>query len=165
MVTSSNNSTCGLHEDNSMPRNDSTLYKNDIIVAVVNAPFCACAFLGNLAIIIAVIKTPSLRKPCNILLSSLALSDCLTGLIVQPIFIAWRLILHQTQLSCDYQLVTLTSHLWSLRFITGWSYLNLVVISFDRHYALSKPLVYRANATSKGDSCFYNVTLNKNSFE
>ena len=150
MDAAPNQSICDVQPYGIISRNDTAFHRNDVIVAVVNTPFCAFAFLSNLAIIISVIKTPSLRKPCNILLGSLALTDCLSGLIVQPVFAAWRVILHQIHLPCGYQLLFYTGYLLFFQLIIGLSILNVVAISFDRHYALSKPLIYRANATVKG---------------
>ena len=65
----------------------------------------AFAFLANVSVIIAVIKTPSLQRPCNILMCSLATADCLTGLVAQPLFVAWRLMISIPRIyqSCDHQ--------------------------------------------------------------
>ena len=114
MDAAPNQSICDVQPYDIIPRNDTAFCTNDVIVAVVNASFCAFAFLSNLAIIVSVIKTPSLRKPCNILLGSLALTDCLSGLIVQPIFAAWRVILHLIHLPCGYQLLFYTGYFFVL---------------------------------------------------
>ena len=111
---------------------------------------CVFAFFGNLAVIVAVIKTPSLQRPCNILLCSLATTDCLTGLIAQPIFVAWRLMIPRIHDSCDHQAELYKAFSLSLKSCSGWSFVNLCLISFDRHYALAKPLVYRSSVTKKG---------------
>jgi len=124
---------------------------NDVVLSVVNVPFCFIASLSNLAVIIAVIKTPSLQRPCNILLCSLATTDCLTGLVAQPLFVAWRLMIHRINESCDHQFELFKAFWVSLAAFAAWSFANLTVISFDRHYALSKPLVYHIKVTKKGN--------------
>ena len=133
-----------------IPSNDTFSYMNDVVLCTVNVPVCVFAFLGNLAAIVAVIKTPSLQRPCNILLCSLATTDCLTGLIAQPIFVAWRLMIPRIHDSCDHQAELYKAFSLSLKCCSGWSFVNLCLISFDRHYALAKPLVYRSSVTKKG---------------
>jgi len=150
MAERENDTTCGLPNWLPIPSNDTAPFVNDIVLCVVNVPFCVFAFLGNLAVILAVIKTPSLQRPCNILLCSLATTDCLTGLIAQPIFVAWRLMIHRIHESCDHQAELFQAYSVFLSACSGWSVANLNLVSFDRHYALAKPLVYRANVTNKG---------------
>ena len=133
-----------------IPSNDTFSYMNDAVLCTINVPVCVFAFLGNLAVIVAVIKTPSLQRPCNILLCSLATTDCLTGLIAQPIFVAWRLMIPRIHDSCDHQAELYKAFSLSLKSCSGWSFVNLCLISFDRHYALAKPLVYRSSVTKKG---------------
>lgn len=108
------------------------------------------AFLGNLAVIVAVMKTPCLQTPSNILLCSLCASDCLTGLIAQPVFCAWRLVIHGIHESCDHQADLFEAVTVSSLACPGWSFVNISLISVDRHYALAKPLIYRASVTKKG---------------
>jgi len=104
MALSMNSSICGLPLWVPIPSNDSTAsIANDVVLSIVNVPFCLFAFLANLAVIVAVIKTLSLQRPSNILLSSLATTDCLTGLVAQPLFVAWRLMIHRIYESCDHQ--------------------------------------------------------------
>ncbi|KAJ7378437.1 hypothetical protein OS493_022971 [Desmophyllum pertusum] len=143
MASGGNRSICGLLIQDVIPVNDTAAFINDAVLAAVNAPLCVFAFLSNLVAIVAVIKTPSLHRPCNILLCGLALADCLTGVISQPLFIARRLMIHRARISCDYQLELYVLHRFFLRLSTLWSFANLTVMSFDRQYALSKPLQYR----------------------
>ena len=132
-----------------VPSNDTASFVHEVVVSAVNVPCCVFAFLGNLAVIVAVVKTPSVQRPCNILLCSLCATDCLTGLIAQPIFVAWRLLIHRVYESCDHQAELYKAVVVSALFCSGWSFVNLCLISMDRHYALAKPLVYRASVTKK----------------
>ena len=149
MSERANNSICGLPQWVPIPRNDTASFVNDVVVCVINLPFCVFAFLGNLTVVIAVIKTPSLQRPCNILLCGLATTDCLTGLVAQPLFVAWRLMIHRIHESCDHQAELFRAYIMGLSFL-GWSFVNITLISFDRYYALAKPLKYRSNVTNKG---------------
>ena len=143
-------SICGLLAQDVIPSNDTAAFINDVVLAAVNLPLCVFAFLSNLVAIVAVVKTPALHKPSNILLCSLAFADCLSGVISQPLFIARRLIIHRAHISCDYQLEVYLLHRCFIRFTTFLSFAIVTVISFDRHYALSKPLHYRAYPSSSG---------------
>ena len=154
-----NSSICGLPLWVPIPNNDTASFVNDVVLSVVNVPFCFIASPANLAVIIAVIQTPSLQRPCNILLCSLATTDCLTGLVAQLLFIAWRLMIHRIHESCKHQTELLNAYLFLQMAFTGWSFVNLTIISFDRHYAVSKPLVYRANITKKGKNFHIEIMM------
>ncbi|KAL9969104.1 hypothetical protein ACROYT_G021273 [Oculina patagonica] len=150
MIERENGTICGLPQWLPIPSNDTPFFINDVVLSAVNVPFCAFAFIGNLAVIVAVIKTPSLQqRPCNILLCSLATTDCLTGLVAQPIFVAWRLMIHRIHESCDHQFELFIAYYVCQIAITGWSFSNIALISFDRHCALAKPLYYRAKVSKK----------------
>ena len=88
MTDKHNNGSVDHHsdiEDNSTP---GTIV---IINCVLNAPLMLISILGNALVLAAIIRTPSIRSTSMIMLSSLAVSDLLVGLIVQPIFIALQL--------------------------------------------------------------------------
>ncbi|KAL9969073.1 hypothetical protein ACROYT_G021238 [Oculina patagonica] len=150
MATNESFAICGLPGFIGIARNDTVAYINDILLAVVNGPSAMFAFLSNLAIIVTVLKNPSLQKPSNILLCSLAFTDCLTGITAQPMFIAWRFFLQRAQQSCSHQRLMFDVYYTFNVLTVGLSFNNIVIISFDRHYALSKTLAYRANVTKKG---------------
>ena len=152
MVTNNENgSICGLPSWTGIARNDTVAYINDIFLSVVNGSFATFAFLSNLAIIVAVIKNASLQKPSNILLCSLASADCLSGITAQPMFVVWRVFLQRAQQSCSHQVLIFDVYYTLNLITTGLSFTIFVIISFDRYYALSKPLIYRANATKRGE--------------
>ena len=150
MVSNFSTKMCGLPLWVPVPKNDTVSQMNEVIAASVNVPICAFAFLSNLLIVLAMIRTPAMQKPCNILLCSLASADCLTGAIAQPLFVAWRLILRRIYWSCAHQVELLVLREVTMILTSGWSFVSVVVISFDRHYALSRPLIYRVNVTKKG---------------
>ena len=148
----SSDTFCDVPEWFGIPENSTASYINDALVAAVNVMFSFFAVLSNLAITVTIIKTPSLQRPCNILLCSLAASDCLTSLTAQPMFVTLRLIIHHGNSSCNIQDDLFTAFYASIMLTSGCSFAFITVISFDRHYALSRPMVYRASVTNKGNA-------------
>ena len=59
-----------------------------IINCVLNVPLMLISVIGNTLVLAAISMNPSLRSPSTILLCSLAVSDLLVGLVVQPTYIA-----------------------------------------------------------------------------
>ena len=60
-----------------------------VLNGVLNAPLIVTAILGNTLVLAAILTTPSLRSPSVMLLCSLAVSDLLVGLVVQPVYFAY----------------------------------------------------------------------------
>ena len=151
-MTNQGNATtlCGLPTWIAFPANDRASFVNDVLAAAVNAPLCVFAFLSNLLVIITVAKTPSLQRPANILLCSLAATDCLNSVTTQPLFFIWRLMLHHARHSCYLQTELEASRYVLTTLTLGWSLAILSLISFDRARALSNPLTYRTEVTNKG---------------
>lgn len=122
-------------------------YDLNISIVVINTPFAIFAVLSNLLIVITIGKSQELRVPANILLGSLAVTDLLVGLITQPLFIAWRLMLHYPSTICNSEVVHSLYECF-LHLCAGGSFLSLAYLSTDRFLAVSKPLHYRANVTT-----------------
>ena len=145
-----NATICGLPSWTALTRNETASFINNVLLAAVNAPCAIFAFLCNLAVIVTVTKNPSLQRPCSILLCSLACTDFLTAVIAQPMFVVWRLILLNPRESCSHQLwIFYTFHNF-YAFTVGLSFVIVIIMSFDRHYALSKPLIYNTEASKEG---------------
>ena len=62
-----------------------------IINCVLNAPLMLASITGNSLLLAAILRTPSLRSSSTVFLCSLAVSDLLVGLVVQPVYISNRL--------------------------------------------------------------------------
>ena len=153
MTSQASTAVCGLPTWIAFPpANDSTSYINDTVALAVNIPMSIFAFVSNLTIIVIVTRTPQLRTPSNILLCSLAATDCLQGMTSQPLFYIWRLMLHRARQSCDYQIELFEGRYVFNTLTSGWSFATLTLISFDRALALSKPLFYLANVTNEGNN-------------
>ncbi len=111
--------------------NNNTFYKNEswtdysshpeifvIIKCVLNAALMFIAIIGNSLVLTAISRTPTLRSPSMILLCSLAVSDLLVGLVVQPLFISlklkggfflWQIWSFLTYCCCGISLCTVTA--------------------------------------------------------
>ena len=59
---------------------------------ILNAPLMLLSIIGNALLLVAIIRTPSIRSPSVIFLCSLAVSDLLVGLVVQPAYIAEQIV-------------------------------------------------------------------------
>ena len=105
-----------------------------IINCVLNAPLIPTSIVGNALVLIAIMRTPSLRSPPIILLCSLAMSDLLVGILVQPLYIANELMSNSSQLKA----VTYTMAFSAC----GVSLLTITAISVDRFLALHYHMRY-----------------------
>ena len=105
---------------------DDNLQPESIVIVncVLNAPLMLTSITGNALALAAILRTPSLRSPSNVFLCSLALSDLLVGLIVQPVFIATVFnFVPDSSLVLTYQMTTL--------FVCGVSLGTMTAISVD----------------------------------
>ena len=59
-----------------------------IIISVLNALLIPICIAGNVLVLAAVWRNPSLRTPSIILLCSLAVSDLFVGFLVLPVYVA-----------------------------------------------------------------------------
>ena len=59
---------------------------------ILNAPLMLLSIIGNALVLVAILKTPSIRSPSVIFLCSLAVSDLLVGLVVQPVYIVEQMV-------------------------------------------------------------------------
>ncbi|XP_035384940.1 trace amine-associated receptor 13c-like [Electrophorus electricus] len=92
---------------------------------------------GNLLIIISVCHFTQLHTPTNMLILSLAVSDCLLGVYVIPTALIW-MIESCWIFTASYRICfTFMSF-----FLTGMSIFNIALIAVDRYFALSKPFLY-----------------------
>jgi len=80
-----NNGSADHHSDNEDQASSNTIFK---IICLLNVPLMLISILGNAVVLAAIKRTPSIRSTSMILLSSLAVSDLLVGVIGQPIYIA-----------------------------------------------------------------------------
>ena len=113
-----------------------------IINCVLNAPLIPLAIVGNALVLAAILRTPLLRSPSTIFLCSLAVSDFLVGLVVQPVYIA-----NAVTDSIRGSLKQVTDLLFSS--VCGVSLCIMTAISVDRFLALRYHMRYPNLMTTK----------------
>ena len=106
------------HSDVELPENRRTII---IINCALNAPLMLTSILGNALVLATVMKTRGLQSPSMTFLYSLAVSDLLVGLVVQPLYIA----------------NTITFNIPFLKLLTGMMAFYVCGVSLDTVTAIS----------------------------
>ena len=132
-----------------------------IIIIIINTITCPFTVLLNLLVIKAIKSTPRLRTNSNILLACLAVTDSLTGLLGQPLFV----------LSKIFQLFGLSDsgtiencYFTTAIVIVTASYFHLMLVTLERLIAIKFTMQYpnfitdekkEESSVSSLDPCFY----------
>lgn len=114
------------------------------LIALVAGALSLLTVVGNIMVMISFKLDKQLQTISNYFLLSLAIADLAIGLISMPLYTmyileqAWRLgpLVCDTWLALDY-------------LMSNASVLNLLIISFDRYFSVTRPLTYRARRTTK----------------
>lgn len=117
--------------------------------AAINIPLSFLAVVGNSLILVSFVKNPSLISPSNVILVSLALSDLCVGLVVQPMYIAWRLnqVIFINENWRQDILFSMTAFLSAI--LCLFSLLTVTFLSVDRYLALRLHLRYNEFITER----------------
>ena len=132
-------------KSNNMENMDNSSNSETVVVinCVLNVPLMFTSIAGNALVLFAILSTPSLRSlPSNIFLCSLAITDFLVGLVVQPVYIANRLH-HSTG-----RTLAIVEDLMPF-FLSGVSLKTITAISVDRFLALHYHVTYANLMTTK----------------
>ncbi|XP_029173618.1 5-hydroxytryptamine receptor 1 [Nylanderia fulva] len=115
-----------------------------IALALVLGSIIVGTVIGNILVCLAVFLVRKLRKPCNYLLVSLAVSDLCVALLVMPMALLY-------QISGNWSFGKLMCDLWVSFDVLSCtaSILNLCMISVDRFWAITKPLKYGVKRTPR----------------
>ena len=124
------------------------LFFHNLVCSILNCVFLLPGIIGNVLVILAVLKTPSLQTPSNALLMSLATSDLAVGLLAQPSFSAWRI----SQMTDDLKVHCVAGAVsesfgWLL---AGVSLFTITAISVERFLAVHLHLRYHDIVTRRG---------------
>ena len=123
---------------------------------IFNAPLMLLSIIGNALVLVAILKTPSLRSPSVIFLCNLAVSDLLVGLVVQPVYIVEQMVK---------TVPTLSEAVGAMGFAgCGVSLSTMTAITMDRfltlHYHLQYPnLMTTSRAIYTIVTIWCNITL------
>lgn len=115
-----------------------------VIIALVLLCVTIGTVVGNILVCVAVCLVRKLRRPCNYLLVSLAVSDLCVALLVMPMALLYEILGRWSfgPVVCDlwvsFDVLSCTA-----------SILNLCMISVDRYYAITKPLEYGVKRTPR----------------
>ena len=116
-----------------------------IVLLVLNTFLSITAFLGNTLILVALHKESSLHPPSKLLLRSLAITDLLVGIIVEPLNVAYLMSVKSKRWHICYNVYVA---LFTASYILcSVSLLVLTAISVDRLLALWLGLRYRQVVT------------------
>ena len=121
-----------------------------IVLLVLNTFLSITAFLGNTLILVALHKESSLHPPSKLLLRSLAITDLLVGIIVEPLYVVYLMSVRSKRWDICYNVnvaLFIASHI-----LCSVSLLILTAISVDRLLALWLGLRYRQVVTLR---CVY----------
>ena len=145
------NSTVDMMLDGLESDEESSPFETSVIInSVLNALLIPICIAGNVLVLAAVWRNPSLRTPSTILLCSLAVSDLLVGFLALPLDIAVALT-PLSQVSSDSRLsqarLVLTIQLCCVSLDT------MTAISVDRYLALHYHMRYPNMMTSRRATC------------
>nr|BAM15635.1 dopamine receptor 2 [Gryllus bimaculatus] len=107
-------------------------------LAVLLLLFSVATVFGNMLVILAVARERYLHTATNYFVTSLAVADCLVGLVVMPFSAVYEVMEHTWFFGADW------CDVWrslDVLFSTA-SILNLCVISLDRYWAITDPFTY-----------------------
>ncbi|CAD7083735.1 unnamed protein product [Hermetia illucens] len=115
-----------------------------IIVSIILLIIILGTVIGNVLVCVAVCLVRKLRRPCNYLLVSLAVSDLCVAILVMPTALLYEVLKKWSfgSVFCDiwvsFDVLCCTA-----------SILNLCAISVDRYWAITKPLEYGVKRTPR----------------
>ncbi|XP_019846312.3 dopamine receptor 2 isoform X2 [Bactrocera dorsalis] len=107
--------------------------------------FSFATVFGNALVILAVVRERYLHTATNYFITSLAVADCLVGLVVMPLSALYEVLENTWFFGTDF------CDIWrslDVLFSTA-SILNLCVISLDRYWAITDPFSYPMRMTGR----------------
>lgn len=115
-----------------------------VLIAALTGVVALVTIIGNILVIVAFKVNKQLKTVNNYFLLSLACADLIIGVISMNMFTTYIIMNRWAMgnLACDVWL--------SIDYVaSNASVMNLLVISFDRYFSITRPLTYRAKRTTK----------------
>ena len=119
---------------------------NLVIVVTINCLACPFTILLNVLVITAVKKRARLQTYSNILLACLAVTDALTGFLVQPSFIVGRVLQLLGETNTD---IIFFLHRAIILIVSFSSLLHLTLVTCERLIAIKYTLQYPYIVTTR----------------
>eukprot|EP00061_Rhincodon_typus_P009995 g33923.t1 len=115
-----------------------------IAILWVTSSLSLATVVGNILVLLSIQFNQRLRTVTNYFLLSLALADLMIGLFSMNFYTSYIILGH-------WALGSLTCDLWlTLDYVvSNASVMNLLVICFDRYFAITRPLTYRTKRTPR----------------
>ena len=118
---------------------------NYIMMITFDLTLAPIAFVLNLLVLIVLAKHRSLRTVPNCILISLAFSDMITGLFIQPMKATVTSLILENDYNCALYLTAL-----QLGYLMGMtSYLSLTLMAVERYVAIFHPFRYQQMTSSR----------------
>ena len=115
------------------------MFSTNVAVLILNCVLILTATVQNSLVILVIFRTSSFQTPSNVLLCSLAFTDLLAGIVVHPIFVAFK-----ARLLCgDFECTVLLAKEVLVIYTGILSLMTLLSIIVERLIALSVHLCYR----------------------
>lgn len=115
-----------------------------VLIALLTGIIALVTIIGNILVIVAFKVNKQLKTVNNYFLLSLACADLIIGIISMNLFTTYIIMGRWAlgSLACD---------LWlAIDYVaSNASVMNLLVISFDRYFSITRPLTYRAKRTTR----------------
>lgn len=133
-----------LYNSSDVPDHNEYSQFKTVILAIIFLVIIFGTIVGNILVCVAVCLVRKLRRPCNYLIVSLAVSDLCVAILVMPIAVF-------DQIKSEWIFGQIVCDLWVSFDVLSCtaSILNLCMISVDRYYAITKPLEYGVKRTPK----------------
>ena len=130
------------------PPQSQTFLATTIVTATIDFIAAPIATIGNIIVLVLAWKFRSLREPCYMCVISLAVTDLLVGLIVQPVHAVFRIISYLQMNNCPLRF----TYVFGSYLVFNLTIFNVALISIDRCIAVTKPYLYPDIATKRNYS-------------